>query len=432
MAKLTSTAPHFRLVLLGALALFCAQALAQPAESYGKRFVRDGASWPAEAVPEPQQISTRSDPVTAQRLRERLDELELQSGPYAASLSEPLADLARALDANGRYEEAAQQRGRALHLLRVNEGLYSPTQVPLLQDQLAADRRRGDFEALDARYNYYFRLFGNALPPYTSLRFAATMEYFRWQREALRRELDGSPFDRLEDLLRAGDELIERLEESEPPVEPALLRDAVLNQLRSYFLFADLVQPAQDLDPWRVANPAAARNMVDFDPMRDRLEQRRRGLRARGDALLGDLLERMPAVDAAALDRALLLRERGDWALWWGSEQTALQWYRSSWEVLVGAGHEAVAERWFSEATPLPDNGVFLDPAAAVAGVARVQLTVDERGSAKAMLLDSQGELPRDVRRLPELIRKTRFRPALADGQAVQWSSDSWRFVAYD
>jgi hypothetical protein len=92
----------------------------------------------------------------------------------------------------------------------------------------------------------------------------------------------------------------------------------------------------------------------------------------------------------------------------------------------------ALAQQWYAEPAPLPDNGVFMLPDADVAASALVQLEVDERGYARAEIAEANGELPRAAQRLPGLIRRTRFRPALAGGQPQAWSTANWRFLAWD
>ena len=80
---------------------------------------------------------------------------------------------------------------------RINDGLYSERQVPLLRELLQSYREAGDYEALDERYDYYFRLYGNGQPPYTEIRLRAALEYLRWQREALRLGVGGRELERL-------------------------------------------------------------------------------------------------------------------------------------------------------------------------------------------------------------------------------------------
>ena len=426
MRPLLSSRPGFLRCLLCLAAIGAGQAgalAAPPAEPYGRNFVRAGASWPAEVavVPAP---PAATDPALVEQLRERMAELERRDGPFAASLSEPLSDLARALDGLGLVDEARAQRARAIHLVRINAGLQSPDQLPMLREQLAADRRAGDFQTLDERYEYYHRLLGNGLPPYTPERFAATLDYLRWQREALRRELTGDPVERLAAAMRLADGLLERLPPGEQRVE------AALSQLRNYYLLADLVDPPRDLNDWDEWGFGGRRPRSEFDeidPRRERLRNLRRGLQSRGDDLLGDLL-----ADAADLDpagRARLLRERADWLQWWGRAAAARELYRRSWDVLVGAGLQTVAAQWYGEPRPLPDNGVFLGVADTFVDGASLDIEVDAGGAARATLLEDAQDLPRGARSLTRRLRQTRFRPALVDGEPVASRRTGVRFL---
>ena len=60
-------------------------------------------------------------------------QLESRGGAYASGLSESLLGLARTLQSQGRHEEAIRVYRRGVHLIRINEGLYTTRQIPLLQ-----------------------------------------------------------------------------------------------------------------------------------------------------------------------------------------------------------------------------------------------------------------------------------------------------------
>ena len=165
------------------LALALGGAGAGPAlatEPYGERVVAAQAAWVDEAaprvaldqprIPAGQRSAARQ---RVQHLRQRLREQELAQGPYAAPLAETLTELARAVDALGDDAAALKARERALHLTRVNEGLYSAAQAPLLRALLEGHRRRGEFARLDERYDYFFRLYGAGRPPWTEARWSA-------------------------------------------------------------------------------------------------------------------------------------------------------------------------------------------------------------------------------------------------------------------
>jgi hypothetical protein len=415
-------------LLLLTLPAFSPSGLAQP-EAYGERYVRSGASWPGEA-PSPLPPLEPLAPSELAALELRVEALELAQGPFSGGLSEVLGDLARGLEASGKLSEANAVRERALHLARVNEGLNSPVQLPLLRSQLQSDRRRGDFETLDSRYDYYWRLLGRGQTPLTPLRFTAALEYQRWQREALRRRLDAGVSERMSQLLELGTELLDTLQLS-ADLDPRQLREATLSQLRNYYLFASLVQPPVESYSPRSGfrQPRFLNEDIDgWDPQREKLENRRRGLRREGEELLGEQLERTSEPQL----RGELLLALGDWAQWWEDPDEALQAYSRCWDVMRESGQQALVASWFAEPRPLPDSGVFLAPEEPLISGVPMDVEVDARGRASGDLLVDADTLPRDARRLPRLIRDTRFRPAMRDGVPVAQRFSEIRFDVFD
>ena len=61
-------------------------------------------------------------------LRDAIEAVEVESGPFDQSLKEPLEDLAELLTAAGEHSEALQLYGRLLHINRINQGLYDDSQ----------------------------------------------------------------------------------------------------------------------------------------------------------------------------------------------------------------------------------------------------------------------------------------------------------------
>lgn len=62
----------------------------------------------------------------------RIRDIEARDGVYAGALAEELDDLALAYREDGQYEEAAETLQRLLHIIRVNQGLYSLDQLAVL------------------------------------------------------------------------------------------------------------------------------------------------------------------------------------------------------------------------------------------------------------------------------------------------------------
>jgi hypothetical protein len=401
-------------------------------EPYGKNYVLAGADWPGEAVSVSEPLPA-TEPASARELVDSLErqlaEQEFSDGPYAPVLSETLAALARAQDALGQSDAAMRSRERALHLIRVNEGLYSSTQGPLVRDMLNSLRRTRDFEALDERYSYFYRLFGGGQPPWTSVRWGATMEYLRWQREALRLGLDSQSHDRLLRLHVLNDDLLERVDSGAVQPSWQQRRDLTLSQLKTLYLIEELVPPPIDLLDQRRSEFPRAGDPMAFDLQRERLQNMRRTLQRSGRALLESLLELIPADEVLA--RAAIELELADWVQWHGDSREAQGLYESLWHTLQAAGLNSVASEWFSDPRPLPDNGVFWEPLAEARGPIPVLLSVSASGRAR---LDVDAVVDRQRRaavRLRRYLGATRFRPAIRDGETVDTPAQLLNFIVY-
>lgn len=417
-------------VLLPAFVLALLAGFAVAAEPYGKQFVRlDAARLPAiGARPIPVAADIDMDLEVAPELRaEMLEALrmrvateEAEGGPYAPALAETLADLARLLEAAGDDKEAMRVRERALHLLRINQGLNAPEQGPLVRAILESLRRAGDIEALDERYDYFFRLYGLGRPPWSGPRWDATLEYLRWQRDALKLELGGDPYRRLLNVYGLHDELLEVV-----AAEPADLaggnwarqRDLVLSQLGVFYLIEDMVQPIPDPIQLR-GQLTRPRDPMDFDPMAERLEGIRRSLRPRGKQMLMDLLEAIPATETVA--RAEVKLALADWLQWFGSTREAGIVYLDTWQALHDQGQQVLAQSWFERPVPLPDNGVFIPPDATVSPAVPIVVSVSPRGRARAQSNAVRASDSRTATRLRRYLNATQFRPAIASGRFVE------------
>jgi hypothetical protein len=405
-------------------------------EPYGRAFAREGARWaegapPAALVPPLAEAREAPPPAVLEALRERLAALEAEGGPYAGGLEEPLASLGRALAARGRYGEAVAAYRRALHVLRVNEGLYGEAQKPLLAALLGIYRAAGDFATLDEQYPWFYRVYGNGQPPLTGLRLEAALAYQRWQREALRREL-GNGTRRLLDLVDDGAELLERAA-ADPKAGWAARRDLALSQLRNLYLLEERVAPPpEDYPGLREPDPFQRNELFTGDPQEDRLQALRRTAQADGRRLLEELAAAAPDPEA----RAGVLVALGDWQQWHGREGAA----RKAWEQAIGAlqraGRGERVAALFGEPRELPDNGVFWQPPAAAADALRpvvaARFTVSERGHAREVEAEVVSGRDSAWIGVARALRRLRFRPAFVDGAPVATAGIERFYEVYD
>ncbi|GAB5415870.1 MAG: hypothetical protein Cons2KO_34730 [Congregibacter sp.] len=396
------------------------------AEPYGHRFFLSGderASDPRELSAEPYKPTAES----VEALREEVESRELEGGPYAANLPETLGDLARLLELSGRPDEAMQARERALHLLRVNDGLYSPAQEPLVRAMLDSLRAQGDFATLDERYDYFFRLFGAGRPPWSETRWSALLEYLGWQREAVVRELGPSPRDRLYETYRLTEELLDdlRAEMLERSVPWTRFLDLAYAQLALFYLIEERIQPIQDFPIQRGSLPPGDPR-GDFDLLQERLENLQRTIRQRGKGLLQEALALIPETERES--RAEVLLALGDWSNWQGAQGDARESYLAVWAELEEA--MITPASWFSGPVPLPANGVFRVPDAPLLSTYTLNVAVSASGRARAKSASvADSAVPQRLRRQ---INNTRFRPLMKRGKFLETEWQNLRFSVVD
>ena len=398
--------------------------------AYGQRFVRvDQAAVPpdqsgVEVAPADDQRTVRAE------YERQLTELEQRGGPYAASLAEPLAGLAGLRAQQGDIVGSRRLYERALHLVRVNDGLYSERQVPILRQLFDSYRSSGDMESLDARYDYYFRLYGAGQPPYTPMRLRAALEYLRWQHEALLLGLEWEQSGRLLALLDLNGDLLTAVA-ADSAVPTRLYKALVMSQLNNLYLLQDMYRPelqSRNEPPKHLT--AAAWEPQDTNEYRLELLQRKAV--STGRELLEELVARTPPGQSAEL--AELYLQLGDWSQWNDRRSEAEAAYRQVVALLAQAGEQARLEQWLGAPQELPANGVFRLPDATddEAVVVAASFEVSARGRAQNIETTVANEEDEDrAGRLRRDLAGTRFRPAYPGGEPGDSGGVSRRYEVF-
>lgn len=422
-----------RAVLLCLLLMAASAAVNAGGEPYGMRYISAGEELLAGNVdvpltPSPERLAELRD--EAALLAEQIQLLEYEQGPYGPGLSESLGDLARIFEEAGDVDGAMGARERALHLLRVNEGLNSPSQGPLVRELLNSLRRRGEFEALDDRYDYFFRLYGAGRPPWSEARWNAFLEYLSWQRQALVLELDGDPKGRLYDLYERHEDLLNAYRDEELVLSWQQFRDLAASQLATFYLIDTYIEPRDQMSQSQQWDYRRTDDPADFDLYRERLENIQRGLRSRARKLLEESLEKIPTGETEA--RAQVELALADWLQWQGSTRQATDRYESLWLSLNEDGRQDLATEWFSQPTPLPAAEVFLVNDRLLSPPVTLGVQVSESGRSKVSPANVPATLERTAARLRRLLFATRFRPQLIDGTAVASSMTDGNWILLD
>ncbi len=388
-----------------------------PQLGHGKHFIAaDRVVIPPPVSPGARQESGAQ----LQLLADRMKLTRLQRGAYDAANTEDQMDLGRYLDAAGDYESAVLAFGTALHLLRINEGLYSPAQRPVVRALLDSIRRSGDLQALDDRYGYLFRLYGAGQPPYTEVRLRVVLEYLRWQREALALRFDKDTFRRLTALYDLNQDILEHPTMREVGADWRL--QLIESQLLNVYIIQSEVKPPVEVVYGSTRKTAHAGVWQSSSPGQQDLNLDRI-LRQRQSAVheISAQLERFinePEQDPLLRSRAQLLL--GDFRQWSGQRREAKKLYGEVYDTLLSLGDEARLQAWFAHPVPLPDAAVlWSDSDHNSTHDVQVNYDVDDRGEVRnVQVLDNNETAISDVRVRRHLMA-TPFRPRYAESGPV-------------
>ncbi len=391
-----------------------ARARDQVPEAYGRTFIR------ADAVPTKQIPPLQSAPERAAYLQ-RVQQQEWLGGPYGASLSQSLLDAANYFQSRGDSEQAVALLKRSVHLTRINNGLYSSLQLPMLKSLLKNYINVGDLEAASEIQSWIFHLQQENYRQDDAAYIQAAIEYAAWQRKLWILNPDPDDPDRLYRVWRLLDQL-------EPPEEVAPLAVTELQALvyaRLQLLYlvsvADFgLGPESEM----MLGRRYAREQTQPNVARSQMQHLKKAAFSRGVGLLESLLERL-AASPDYLARAEAQRRLGDWQLWFAHQGRAATHYRQAWRTLDADAGGRLRQIWFGEPTELPAGGILYAGAApqgelqqATRLTAGFSVSAQGRPREIEVLLTDAGE--QDGRyRLLRLLKKTRFRPRMAAGELV-------------
>ncbi|QFU76574.1 hypothetical protein EY643_13420 [Halioglobus maricola] len=377
---------------------------------YGEYFLR------ADDVAEYSTVSVARAPASdVDQYALQLQQAELLGGPYADGLAEPLAQMGNQLFAVGNYPAAVATYRRALHILRVNDGLYSERQLPVLRQLILAFRETRDWETLDERYEYFFRVYGQGQAPYTEVRMRAALEYLRWQREALHLKL-GEKSRRLLDLIALNERLVRELM-SDPAAPDLWKREFVTSQMENFYLIRDVLQPYIQQAEFSNSKDIFGAKPLALDIEQQRMSMMLRSAPAKGRQVLQDL--RLLAGDDV-LESARIDLHLGDWYHWNGNRYRAAQAYTSVEEQLRAAGEEEVLAQWLGQPVELPANGAFVRPPSSdQTGNVRARFDVSSQGDVRDIQATAVEGMEVDTSLFRRRLAATLFRPRWEGGRPV-------------
>lgn len=384
------------------------------------------------------------------RYEAALKAVEQKGNAYDLELTETLMGLAASYEDTGDYASALPLYERASHITRVNHGLFSLEQVPIIERVIANQVARGDLLAADQQQEYLFylhrRIHGDNNPDMLPImqKFAEWNMYAYRARILVPRtppedEASGSapsstrkppPVEDLaifriqrlfvaqavyEDMIKL---LLTHFGPNDPRLPPAERSLAVAN-----YLYATQVTMTEGASGWQTGyyNSDLPIKMLGFTEGREALERRVQYLERAGDKPL------------EAITQAKI--ELGDWLMTSRKRMNAIELYTQTHAdyVASGASPEAV-DALFHPAMPARIPTFVISPysreslsipegaALQYRGYVDVEFSVSRYGQTGNVreLARSAETPPRIVDTLLRKLRREQFRPRFRDGKILQ------------
>ncbi len=362
--------------------------------------------------------------------RGELERVLQRSGPYDPELVEPLQGLANWHRSQGDLAAAEKSLSRALHLVRVNDGLKSERQLPLLRELIDLARQSGDVALIDDRYDYLLFLHGRPQPPYSDEQLATLLDYLDWQREVLvyGGEAPSLWRRRMLRLVEVNQQLMGTLQ-GDPETILRQSWQLVQSQLANFYVLIGNSAAESTIDTM----PGYSRfsmNSEAIDVDRQRVEDMRRRGSSYGKQLLELYVAKWSTCSGICWDARLAL---ADWCQWTGQLRRADTLYRELYHDLAEAGEQQRLARWFSNPVELPARPVFTSPVSGIGRLPSFALRFDVTDSGRVEEVASADDVPENLEslagRVRRSLREVRFRPAFENGQAVARNGVERRYL---
>ena len=149
-------------------------------------------AWLASRQAQPAETETLEADIA--RYQSAIRDFELEEGPFSARLPQTLMDQAAAINATGDTDSALALYDRALHIIRVNNGLYSLEQEAVIERIINTHLARGDIHAANAQQEYLFYLHRKSVisEPHSML-LDAIQKFADWNLFAFRAFIGSNP-----------------------------------------------------------------------------------------------------------------------------------------------------------------------------------------------------------------------------------------------
>jgi hypothetical protein len=381
------------------------------------------------ANPEP---DPESDPAFGQRsdsirrYSSAVTDIELDGGAWDGGLVEELASLGRLQQQQGNHIGAIQTLDRAIHVNRINSGLYTLEQIPVVEQLIQSHMALGDWEEADIYNNYLFHVQQKAYG-FDDPRLIPVLERLAtWNIQAFK-------IGQSQIMFNAAARMV--------GVHFGKADERFINYQRNIASSAYLVATNPDLMSQIDKPEYRLSQQVFAEQMNEQRQVQPPGFRTGERALLEVVMFYQEQGDVTyALAEAIT--HLADWYLIFGRRQSTLKNYKLAWDMLQGlVDSEELTQQLFGSVIPLPAFGTSIETPDAFYrneegshalrfDYADLTFDVTETGLARNVVTiseeteDNQAQLGK----LRNSTRSMRFRPLVIDGEPQRSFENHFRY----
>lgn len=376
----------------------------------------------------PQKRQLRPSQVVEQ-YRERIEELEAENGAYGAGIDEELLGLGRALQQAGAHREAIDEFRRAMLIKRVNEGLYSLNQAPMIERMIESQIVLNQWEEANDNHQYLFWLHARNYGRDDPRMLPIINQLSRWHLQAYTEEKGGTLFDHLIQATNLYALAVDIITKNFGGSDLRLVEALRGLKATNYYLatYAGEPQPAVVINSNFGGGDPDAQRRAQLDHYRMNSFSSGRNAITR----IVDVYEKNPASPPAASAKAKV--ELGDWYMMFNKWHSARKTYGDAYQALWdnGATNQEIDDI-FGRPAALPALPLLDEDRESLSG-SYVMVSYDVTAFGKARnirILDAQPSDKVSIRsRVRDVLRRAKFRPRFENGEPVETTGIVQRFV---
>lgn len=356
-----------------------------------------------------------------------IEKIESEDGIYSEQMAQKLVNLGNIYQKYDKHEDAIKVFNRALHLNRINEGLYSLSQISILEKIIKSYKKRKQWPLVNDRYSYMHWLYARNYDGKDINRLDIELLIANWHLQAYAMQLLPDP---AQDLIysyalfeRASNLITDEYGTTDIRLIPALNGMMLTNYFIAAFVMSNSIEKVYS------SNEQLQIQMKKSDVLITEMKRRsfstgKKIIQRKLDVLTGQELINHQAISKAKLKLA-------DWFLMHNKRQQAMRHYQEAYDYAFDNDkNKEFLDRLFSQPIALPyypnllqKTRTIVSDAELTTGVNYVHASLDvtKYGQAKNVKIVSSNppdSTPIRSRALKSL-RTTKFRPQIADGVPI-------------